>query len=378
MDIDKSSATLNKLEDLKANYVILSEKLVTDLCIVLHGDKEKSWETRLLNVIWKFSHCISKDELVLCLNKVAQHYTPELPEIKSQENFLLTSPERESLLSCGGEASSYSIDFSVAIQDEASHYDEKVKSWTEKENAARHNSTIPISKLADAFTIDLPIAARNNTAKECLHRLDLARAMGPDLNPHKSDTLASVMSTIMLPEEQILKALQNEMELYLPAFIQVIELDFSHREAYKVMKTEQLEKLDKFFQTCQKQKEDVIKEALYKKAKIFASIENASISGDVKLSSEDFLKKMLHKAGGALKKAEDKQNVESLERERNNECAICYSKFSMKRKRACLDPCGHANACFGCASKAWKRQPNCPWCKTVVEKPIPLPPTLYL
>jgi hypothetical protein len=55
------------------------------------------------------------------------------------------------------------------------------------------------------------------------------------------------------------------------------------------------------FHACQKEKEDVIKEALYKKAKYLATIEKASISSAVNLSSEDVLKRMVQEAGGALK-----------------------------------------------------------------------------
>lgn len=56
-----------------------------------------------------------------------------------------------------------------------------------------------------------------------------------------------------------------------------------------------------FFQACQKENDDEVKEALYKKAKCLASIEKANISADVKLSSEDLLKTIVNKAGGALK-----------------------------------------------------------------------------
>jgi hypothetical protein len=55
------------------------------------------------------------------------------------------------------------------------------------------------------------------------------------------------------------------------------------------------------FHACQKEKEDVIKEALYKKAKYLATIEKASIRSAVNLSSEDVLKRMVQEAGGALK-----------------------------------------------------------------------------
>ena len=78
-----------------------------------------------------------------------------------------------------------------------------------------------------------------------------------------------------------------------------------------------------------------------------------------------------------LVQAEGKHKVESLDKADNSECALCYSKFSKKRKRAFLDPCGHASACFDCATKAWEQKPSCPWCKAIVAKPICLPAKLF-
>ena len=71
------------------------------------------------------------------------------------------------------------------------------------------------------------------------------------------------------------------------------------------------------------------------------------------------------------------KHKESLERLPNNECALCMTGFSLKRKRACLDPCGHASACVDCATQEWKRTKSCPMCKTSIEKPIAVPHKLF-
>lgn len=47
--------------------------------------------------------------------------------------------------------------------------------------------------------------------------------------------------------------------------------------------------------------EDVVKEALYKKAKYLATVEKESISSAVDLSCEEVLKRIVQEAGGALK-----------------------------------------------------------------------------
>ena len=71
------------------------------------------------------------------------------------------------------------------------------------------------------------------------------------------------------------------------------------------------------------------------------------------------------------------KHKESLERLPNDECAVCMTEFSLKRKRACLDPCGHASACVDCATQEWKRTKSCPLCKTNIDKPIPVPHKLF-
>jgi hypothetical protein len=78
----------------------------------------------------------------------------------------------------------------------------------------------------------------------------------------------------------------------------------------------------------------------------------------------------------ALLQMEDKHK-ESLERLPNTECALCCEEFSKKRKRACLDPCGHASACADCATQEWRRTKTCFVCKARIEKLITVPFQLY-
>ena len=56
-----------------------------------------------------------------------------------------------------------------------------------------------------------------------------------------------------------------------------------------------------FFQTCQKEKEDVFKEALYKKARYLARIGKASICTDIKSYAEDVLKRIVQQTGSVFK-----------------------------------------------------------------------------
>jgi hypothetical protein len=176
----------------------------------------------------------------------------------------------------------------------------------------------------------------------------------------------------------------------------------------------------KFAEACRTEKEDVIWEALIHKAKVLASVERACAGKDEEMSSEDILKKLVRNAEGACKQVnspsllselvialwnvyefssshvilasfvrenfslddlvllqmEDKHK-ESLERLPNTECALCCEEFSRKRKRACLDPCGHASACADCATQEWRRTNTCFVCKARIEKPIAVPFQLY-
>lgn len=73
----------------------------------------------------------------------------------------------------------------------------------------------------------------------------------------------------------------------------------------------------------------------------------------------------------------ENKHKESLERIPNADCAVCYLEFSLKRKRACLDPCGHASTCVDCATQEWKRTQTCSLCKSSIAVPIAVPYKLF-
>ncbi|KAG0593211.1 hypothetical protein KC19_1G312000 [Ceratodon purpureus] len=358
---------------LKPNIIkILNNLLVCDM--------ERSRETRIVRLFWNHAGGVSEHELVCWLNKIAKHYSSNIHEAGSQEKYLKTDEERASFLyACSiadTDKTSFYNDVNGALnQTEA--YGQIARRWAEKEE--NHRTKASSCKSANALLIDSPkLEPRLNTAKRCLDRLDFAKKISADLNSYMSDTSASVMDTVMSRELTSLNALKKETNLPEEVVHQLKKINEKHRQAYEAVKKQQFERLEEIFQARQKEVEDVVREAMYKKEKYMASVAEETIRSDVNLTAEVYvLKGVVQQVGGALKTAKDKLEAHRLEKERNSECAVCFMEFTKKRKRACLDPCGHINACFSCATKAWKSNPNCPLCRVPIEKPIPLPAQLF-
>ncbi|KAG0580487.1 hypothetical protein KC19_4G176900 [Ceratodon purpureus] len=364
---------LNWLEDCQVASPINGSKIFHVLNKLFIHDTDKKWETRFLKLLWKHAASIPDNELVECFSNVADHYTSN-SEIESLKKTLPTSGEQSKLLQDCKNADTITC-ISDDVSDVLNHtklYGQKAKSWEEKEADLL---LLTSSNLANVLAIGVPYA-RQDTANECLKRLVLAHHVTGGLSTDGSETLASAMTTAMIPEFQALEALKTESVVHCEVVRRVQELSEKHVRDYDSMRQEQHERLVKFFQTCRKEKEDVIWEALHQKAKVMASVKKAMINRDVKLSSADILARMLQKAEGAFKEVGNKHK-ENLERLPNDECAVCMTEFSLKRKRACLDPCGHASACVECATQEYKRTKSCPLCKTNIEKPIAVPYKLF-
>ncbi|KAG0593213.1 hypothetical protein KC19_1G312100 [Ceratodon purpureus] len=341
-------------------------------------DKERSHETRILKLFWNHASDVSEIEQAFRLSEIAKHYSSNIPKAGGQEEFLKMTEDQASFLHACSIADKDTTSFYTEVNgalNQTEVYGQIARCWVEKEENLHTKASS--CELAYAFSIDFTETARLNTAKMCLDRLDFAKKISSDLNPYNSDTFASVMDNVMSPELTSLNALKKETKLRKEAIHQVEKISEKHRQAYEAVKKQQYERFQEIFQARQKEVEDVVREALYKKEKYLASVAKESISSAVTLTSEDVLKKIVQQAGGALKLAEGKQEAHRLEKAQKSEFAVCYLEFTKKRKRACLDPCGHVNACFSCATKAWETKPNCPLCRVRIEKPIPLPAQLF-
>ncbi|KAG0632125.1 hypothetical protein M758_1G305900 [Ceratodon purpureus] len=359
---------------------VCGRKLINILNNLLVCDKERSQEARILKLSWNLTDVVSEYALVGWLNEIAKHYSSNINEAGNEEKFIKYDEDRALFLHACSNADTDSTTFHTDVNgalNQTEAYGQIARRWAEKEENLHTKASS--CKLASALLFDSPkIEPRLNTAKRCLDRLDFAKKISADLNSCMSDTFVSDMDNVMSPELTSLNALKKESKLRKEVVHEVEKINEKHRQAYEAVKKQQYERLEEIFQARQKEVEDVVREALYKKEKYMASVAKETIRSAVNLTAEVYvLKRIIEQAGGALKTAEDKQEVHRLEKARNSECAVCFMEFTKKRKRACLDPCGHVNTCFSCATKAWETNPNCPLCRVPIEKPIPLPAQLF-
>ncbi|KAG0631530.1 hypothetical protein M758_1G261100 [Ceratodon purpureus] len=351
-------------------------KVISILGKLLVCDKNKELEKRFLTSLLKLATNIPDRDLVSCLaSKIADHYTSQ-EEVEDLKKSAKTSDEQEKLLqsfSSNTNSNSNSFTSNMAgylIATEA--YGQKTKSWKEKEINLQLNS---ISNLSNFLEIEFPLIC-SQTAKECLDRVVLAQRLVGNLNTDDTYSFETVMSSAMSLEFRTLVAVQKETLLHSQLLRKVEELSEEHLQAYDAMKQEQHDKILKFFQTCEEEKKSAVRGVIYRKEKFMASVRKAGIITDPRLPLEDIPTRLLRAAGGALHEVTGKHK-ESLERLPNSDCAVCFLEFSSNRKRACLDPCGHAGSCIKCATREWKRTKTCPMCKSGIDRPVSVPSKLF-
>ncbi|KAG0580486.1 hypothetical protein KC19_4G176800 [Ceratodon purpureus] len=389
LDISSYSAVflevvLEWLETRKAQSPFNGSRIVSVLKKLLTNDRDRRWESRFLSLFSKHASTVSENDLLDCLNKVADHYHDISQHVTGavEDSYMQTIDEQAKLLEDSSNADRVTY-VSTDMANSALNYThlhvEKAGTWKDKEIDI-HRRTSPT--LTKSLGFDFPFS-RHGTAKEFFDRLILAQKLSVGFNPNKCNILASALTTAMSPELQSLEAIKKEISHHCLVLQRIEKIRENHVRQYDEMKQKQHETLVTFLEACRKEEDDVVFDALYQKAKVVASVKKACVIKDMTLSSEDILQRVLQNAGGAFKEVEVKlsqveaKHKESLERLPNNECALCMTGFSLKRKRACLDPCGHASACVDCATQEWKRTKSCPMCKTSIEKPIAVPHKLF-
>ncbi|KAG0631531.1 hypothetical protein M758_1G261300 [Ceratodon purpureus] len=366
---------LKWLESRQVDSVIYGSRIFFILRKLLTNDKERTWEKRFLTLMKKHSAGVREKDLVDCLCDVSDHYTSHHGIEPVKDTHLQPSDQQAKLLQACSSAdmtSCISTDMGDVLKSSKEHFEKEAETWKSQE-LDLHATTS--SELAKTLAIDFPMT-RHETAKKCLDRLVLAKSLSINVDVSETSMAPNVMVDAMAAELQVLEALKEESFLHCNVIRQVEELGQKHAEGYDALRQEQHTRLEKYLEVCRKEKEDVIWEALYQKAKVLASMKRASLGTDEDLSAEDILKRLFQKSQDALREMVGKQR-ESLERVPNSSCVVCFDKFSQKRKRACLEPCGHASACIDCTTQEWKRTKKCPICVTDISKPIPIPFKLF-
>ncbi|KAG0582173.1 hypothetical protein KC19_3G039600 [Ceratodon purpureus] len=366
---------LEWLESRQADSVIYGSRIFFILRKLLTNDKERTWEKRFLTLMKKHSAGVPEKDLVDCMCDVSDHYTSHHGIEPVKDTHLQPSDQQAKLLQACSSAdmtSCISTDMGDVLKNSKEYFEKKAETWKSQE-LDLHATTS--SELAKTLAIDFPMT-RHETAKKCLDRLVLAKSLSINVDVSETSMAPNVMVDAMAAELQVLEALKEESFVHCNVIRQVEELGQKHAEGYDALRQEQHTRLEKYLEVCRKEKEDVIWEALYQKAKVLASMKRASLGTDEDLSAEDILKRLFQKSQDALREMVGKHR-ESLERVPNSSCVVCFDKFSQKRKRACLEPCGHASACMECTTQEWKRTKKCPICVTEILKPVPIPFKLF-
>ncbi|KAG0611123.1 hypothetical protein M758_7G117400 [Ceratodon purpureus] len=369
-------------------------------------DKDRTQKERILNLFWKHTGSAPAADLVNCMTKIADCYEP-VHEFQSlqMESCLELKGEKDFLQACSSaDADTNFINYLSGANCQSAAYAEKAKVWKEKEKVFYLTS---LPQLEHLLTFDIPYS-RLNISNECFQRLNMAQRLVASLQTPSQSTLASSMASAMSPEMQTLEALEKESKSFLELDTKIQNLNKKHFRLFEVLKREQHERLLEFFQDCQREKQSVMREVLYSKAKVAACTKRAQL--DVEMSSDAILSRMLQRAEGvvkeviemeekhkkleeemqrlelekkkvvgAIKEIEQKheQKEEQKQEEKPKPCAICYKEFGNSIQRGCFSPCGHASVCYDCALREKNGRGRCPFCQTDISSVCVVPSKIF-
>ncbi|KAG0563173.1 hypothetical protein KC19_8G009600 [Ceratodon purpureus] len=288
---------LEWLESRQADSAIYGSRIFFILRKLLTIDKERTWEKRFLILMKKHSAGLRKKDLVDCLCEVSDHYTSHHGIEPVKDTHLQPSDQQAKLLQACFSAdmtSCISTDMGDVLEDLKEYFEKKAETWKSQELDLYATTS---SELATTLAIDFPMT-RHETAKKCLDRLVLAKSFSIKFNVDVSET--SMAPNVMAAELQLLEALKEESFVHCNVIRQVEDLGQKHAKGYDALRQKQHRSLKKYLEVCRKEKEDVIWEALYQKAKVLAGMKRASLGTD-----EDILKRLLQKSQDALQKSQD-------------------------------------------------------------------------
>ncbi|CAK9232332.1 unnamed protein product [Sphagnum troendelagicum] len=220
----------------------------------------------------------------------------------------------------------------------------------------------------------LPVM-RSDIGWESMHRAELIQALQTGVQGDHSVARLKMMEKL---EWKTLKTLNCESISHLQIDKKLIELSMQQKILFSELNDKHHREKMQFFEDCQTDRENIVKEVLYKKARVLACVEEG------KKPIDESLSKYLCTAISLLKEEKEKQRLllQKLEEAKENmpssQCSVCMLGWTT-RIRACLHPCGHATVCFPCAEYWWRSKGRCPICNSHLSaKPVMLPHQLFI
>ncbi|CAK9232330.1 unnamed protein product [Sphagnum troendelagicum] len=299
-----------------------------------------------------FQHCKSMDDTM--------HKDGEL-EFDIMKNGEGSVMEVLKKADTGGSVNSYALNMCETDKD---------KLWEEEKNVFFEKCNKRLHKFLE---YRLPVT-RSDIGWESLHRAKLVQALQTGVQADLSAARLEVMEKLEL---KTLNTLNCESISHLQVDNKLNELSNQQKILFSELNDKQHREMMQFFEDCQMNRENIVKEVLYKKARVLACVEEGKKPVDESLSN------YLHTAVGLLKEDKEKQKIllqkleEAKEKMPSSECALCMLGWT-NRIRACY-PCGHASVCYPCAEYWWRRKRRCPICNSPLStKPIMLPIQLFI
>ncbi|KAG0631535.1 hypothetical protein M758_1G261400 [Ceratodon purpureus] len=354
------------------NPIISSHTVCCILEKLMACDKDRKLGDSFVRLLWKYASNLPASDFVSCLTKIACNYTSfsDQPKIiihpgEETEKFLQACSNAD--VEC---AVSRHVD--LKCEDNLALIEQRAKIYQDMEVNFIVETFLELKHVLD---IDVPLSV-HQTSNECLKRLGLAQELISGLESSTQNKMVSVMTSAMAPELRTLEAIKKEIALRPELHQRMQSAQERHLKEYDALKQDQYNSLEKFFRDCFKEKEGIVRDALYAKAEVLAAVEMAKLQSKTESSSDGIRKRLLQKVENSLEEAEKKQR-ECMEKLPNLECNVCFVQFSAKRKRACFDPCGHTGSCIDCGMQEWKRRKICPLCQCNTEEPVAVPSTLF-
>ncbi|KAH9556576.1 hypothetical protein CY35_07G036800 [Sphagnum magellanicum] len=289
--------------------------------------------SRVFQLCWKHSASLPMTTIMEGFKEIFQH-------CKSMDDTLHKDGELEFDIMKNGEGSVMEVlkkaDTGGSVNSYALNMCEtdKDKLWEEEKNVFFEKCNKRLHKFLE---YRLPVT-RSDIGWESLHRAKLVQALQTGVQADLSAARLEVMEKLEL---KTLNTLYCESVSHLQVDNKLNELSKQQKILFSELNDKQHREMMQFFEDCQTNRENIVKEVLYKKARVLACVEEGKKPVDESLS------KYLHAAVGLLKEDKEKQKIllqkleEAKEKMPSSECALCMLGWT-NQIRACY-PCGHAS-----------------------------------
>ncbi|CAM6033105.1 unnamed protein product [Sphagnum compactum] len=275
-------------------------------------------QSRVFQLCWKHSVSLPMTTIMEGFKEIFQH-------CKSMDDTLHKDGELEFDIMKNGEGSVMEILKKADTGGSVNSYTlnmcetDKDKLWEEEKNVFFEKCNKRLNKFLE---YRLPVT-RSDIGWESLHRAKLVQALQTGVQADLSAARLEVMEKLEL---KTLNTLNCESISHLQVDNKLNELSKQQKILFSELNDKQHREMMQFFEDCQMNRENIVKEVLYKKARVLACVEEGKKPVDESLS------KYLHTAVGLLKEDKEKQKILLQKLEEANECMLSLCRILVEEE----------------------------------------------